>query len=285
MISIIVCSIKPDQVAILKDNVARTIGDCEYEFVVIDNRETGWPIARAYNEGAARARFPYLLFAHEDIEFLSDGWGKIISDKLAEEDCGVIGFAGSTYKASTISGWYSHNLSFTRANYHAYYDDKLYHIKENGHSDFEQVIPLDGLALFVSKRVWEEFPFDEEALKGFHCYDIDFTMQIATAYKNYVTYAVDVVHKSHGNYDDRWFDASFEIMESKWNRMTPMYIGEMPDEETRIKIDEELLWAAVKMAYKCNSRHLKRIAGDYRNLPMSWNHFGRLLRLFIKYGR
>ena len=43
----------------------------------IDNREKQWPIARAYNEGASRAHYPFLFFVHEDVKFHSVGWGKL----------------------------------------------------------------------------------------------------------------------------------------------------------------------------------------------------------------
>lgn len=33
--------------------------------------------------------------------------------------------------------------------------------------------------MFVRKDVWAKYPFDEELLTGFHCYDLDFTLQIA----------------------------------------------------------------------------------------------------------
>ena len=69
---------------------------------------------------------------------------------------------------------------------------------------FEEVIVLDGLGLFVRKDVWKQYPFDEELLTGFHCYDIDFTLQIAHAhFKNYVCCSNQVLieHFSMGSMD------------------------------------------------------------------------------------
>lgn len=283
MLSIIVCSVNPEVLSVLKDNVARTIGETEYEFVVIDNRVTKWPIAKAYNEGAKKAIYPNLLFAHEDIEFLTDDWGKIITEKLSEEDCGVMGFAGSTYKSPLLSGWYSYDMAVTRANYHSYFGDELVHNTVNAFSHFERVVTLDGLALFVRKNVWAEFPFDEKLLTGFHCYDIDFSMQISQKYKNYVIYAVNVLHKSHGNYDEKWFEASYSIIDAKWRRITPLHVGELPDKKMLRRMEDNMLWAAIKMAYKCRSAYMDRIRKEYRSLPFSFKHLGRSIRLFFKY--
>ncbi len=285
MISIIVCSVKPELLAIFKKNVAETIGDIEYEFVDIDNRERKWPIAKAYNEGAKMAKYPYLLFAHEDIEFLNNDWGRKITDKLSEEDCGVIGFAGGVFKPATISGWSSHNPRLHRENYHAYHKGELRHNVVNHTSDFGRVITLDGLALFVRRNVWEEFPFDEKVLTGFHCYDIDFTMQISMKYKNYVSFEVHVLHKSKGSYDAKWLDASFSIMREKWDSITPMSLDPMPDKTVLQKVDEELLWYALKISYNSNSPYYDTIVKSYMALPCTLKHLGRTIRLFIKYRR
>ncbi len=284
MVSIVVCSIKPELLDIFKENVASTIGDCEYEVLAIDNRERKWPIAKAYNEGARSARYPYLLFAHEDIEFLNPDWGKTISLKLAEDDCGVIGFAGATYRAAAISGWAPSDKDFCRTNFHLI-DRKgnMVHDRVNMNSGFEQVLTIDGMAMFVRKDVWEKFPFDEEHLKGFHCYDIDFSMQIAKKYRNYVCGTVDVLHKSNGSYDASWIDATFRIMRTKWNKMQIDNL-EHPDAQTTAKIHEDLLWVALKMAWKHKSMHYESIVKEYRKLPWSYKHLNRSLRLFFKYG-
>ena len=86
MYSIIICSISPERLSRLKANIQETIG-VEHEIIAIDNRETHWPIAKVYNEGARRARFPYLFFVHEDVRFHTTGWGEVIAEKLQEITC------------------------------------------------------------------------------------------------------------------------------------------------------------------------------------------------------
>ena len=58
MLSIIICSISPERLQEISQNIHATIG-VEHEIIAIDNREKCWSIARAYNEGARQARYPY----------------------------------------------------------------------------------------------------------------------------------------------------------------------------------------------------------------------------------
>ena len=83
MLSIIICSISPERLQEISQNIHATIG-VEHEIIAIDNREKCWSIARAYNEGARQARYPYLFFVHEDVKFHSQDWGTVVAEKLAE---------------------------------------------------------------------------------------------------------------------------------------------------------------------------------------------------------
>ena len=70
---------------------------------------------------------------------------------------------------------------------------------------FAEVVAVDGFGMFVRKEVWKAYPFDEKMLTGFHCYDVDFSLQIAVSkrYRNYVCCSpeVQVEHLSEGNYN------------------------------------------------------------------------------------
>lgn len=107
MLSIIICSISPERLQEISQNIHATIG-VEHEIIAIDNREKCWSIARAYNEGARQARYPYLFFVHEDVKFHSQDWGTVVAEKLAEPSCGVIGFAGTKIMFDCYSGWMQH---------------------------------------------------------------------------------------------------------------------------------------------------------------------------------
>ena len=48
------------------------------------------------------------------------------------------------------------------------------------------VATLDGVFLATRKEVWKEIQFDEKLIKGFHGYDLDFTLRAAQRFHNYV---------------------------------------------------------------------------------------------------
>ncbi len=76
MLSIIICSISPERLQEISQNIHATIG-VEHEIIAIDNREKCWSIARAYNEGARQARYPYLFFVPQSCEWnFTSSWTK-----------------------------------------------------------------------------------------------------------------------------------------------------------------------------------------------------------------
>ena len=115
MLSIITCSIKPEQLKAFKKNIEDTIG-IPFELIAFDNRVYQYGLCKVYNECARQAKYDFLCFAHEDISFQTYDWGKIIISELSKPDCGVIGFAGASHKSLTISGWHS-SAQYDRFNY------------------------------------------------------------------------------------------------------------------------------------------------------------------------
>lgn len=106
MLSIIVCSVNRKYLLNFEKNVAETIGDnVEYEILAIDNKVMRLSICAAYNRAASEARYPYLLFIHEDVEFLEKGWWAKVMPQLSKPDCGVIGFAGTVAMVDSPAGW------------------------------------------------------------------------------------------------------------------------------------------------------------------------------------
>lgn len=240
MFSIIICSISLKRLETLQVNIVKTIGT-SCEFIAIDNSQKRWPIAKVYNYGAKRAKYPYLFFVHEDVKFHSSQWGGRIIEKLKEVDCGVIGFAGSKIRINCFAGWCQgeeYNVSSLLQGLPGG-DIELRLI--NANHLFEEVVTLDGLGLFVRKDVWEKHPFDEKLLTDFHCYDIDFTLQIALAgFRNYVCCSdkVRVEHFSLGNFNGQWFSTTMR-WHKKWEKFLPIYASDVLLDREKIKCYEE----------------------------------------------
>lgn len=215
MFSIIVCSVFPEKAEQLKENIAKTIG-CPHEVIVLDNRNENRPLAEVYNRGINAAKYPLLMFVHEDVLFRTSGWGTVLVGKLAEPDCGVIGFAGCRAMAAACSGW-SQGDKYDA--WHYFDHEKLCH--QNVVGDFTPVVAVDGFAFCVRRDVAKIHPFDAKMLTGFHCYDVDFCLGIHKSFINYVCSAVDVAHYSFGNYNRQWFEITLNLYQNKWKPLLP----------------------------------------------------------------
>jgi len=222
MISLITCSIRPDVCKKMLDSVSKTIG-AAYETIVFDNREKKYGICSAYNEAAENANGDYLCFVHEDIEIQSNGWGEsLIAFVSQTENCGVIGLAGGHYVPRNFIGWNVNNKTSPIKIYDPtlYGNDMTLTYRNPQNEIFTEVVCLDGVLLFVKKKVWQESKFDENTFKGFHFYDTDFSFAIAQKYRNYVFFGMDVYHYSGGKIA-RAYCENMYLFQKKWNRKLP----------------------------------------------------------------
>ena len=65
-------------------------------------------ISAAYNKGARKAKYNYLLFIHEDIKFLENNWGQeLLQSHNSNDNIGIIGLAGGTKKFPLPTGFES----------------------------------------------------------------------------------------------------------------------------------------------------------------------------------
>ena len=105
MISIIISSFNKEYFEKLENNINITIGQIDYELIKIDNQGI-MGICEAYNIGGSKAKFPYLIFCHEDIIFHTINWGeyllKIFNSVIK---IGLLGVLGGKYKPAYNSGW------------------------------------------------------------------------------------------------------------------------------------------------------------------------------------
>lgn len=283
MISIIVCSVDRDKLALLEASIAATIG-VVYEVVVVDNRVDNHSLARAYNLGAQVAKYPYLCFVHEDITFDTHSWGGVIVDQLRMPTTGVIGFAGSVGKTREITGW---NISecYSRMNFCERADgrSKLF-VRNPLGAQFSEVITLDGLALMVRRDVWAEVRFDDVTFSGFHLYDLDFsTAVVAAGYRNYVCHSVMVTHYSRGSFSRVWYDWSV-VYHRKWSDTLPLYVSALSDSVVGMNeklAQRSITYMLLKRRILSADEVLVRIRRCYYNFPF---HF-RPISLYLHYLR
>ena len=241
MISLVVCSIRPEQLARLKESVAGTIG-VPHEWIVIDNRGSGKGICQAYNEGAAKALYPFILFVHEDVTFDQPGWGeRAIANFNNDAELGLVGVAGSTVKSRSFSGWYTGDARYDRFRLrHAgpSHVEDLYQLPDPATAVFP-VVCLDGVFLLMRKSVWELIPFNAQTIKGFHFYDIDLSLRVAQRFKVGVMSSVGLVHHTAagGDYGNRWIQEAIDF-HRRWQGQLPRSVA-----GTRIsELDVKRIW-------------------------------------------
>jgi hypothetical protein len=239
MLSIIICSIRPELSENLRKNIDETIG-IEHEIIIFDNREFRYGICKVYNSCAEKARYPFLCFLHEDVFIHTMNWGREICNFLKNEEVGVVGFAGGLVKSSMPSLWGTTN-EYSRM----YFIDGP---EKSGHffnlnpqnESYARVLCLDGFCMFVSKVVWGGNLFDENTFRKFHSYDVDFTFSVARRLKNYVCYTISITHFSKGNFNDLWLHENEKFID-KWRDELPCSILPLSSSELQ-RVDNHVLY-------------------------------------------
>lgn len=209
MISIIISSYLPHYFSALQKNIAETIG-APYEIIKIDNPGL-MGICEAYNKGANRAQYDLLLFIHEDILFQTQNWGEKLISHLNESKTGIIGVAGSSYVPSAPSSWtVSEKYNFANILQGSKENTDSFHIHTT-HQNRNKVFAVDGVFIAINKENYLNFKFNEKLLKGFHGYDLDFSLRVSKKLQNYVVDDILIEHFSTGNLDKTWLDANIKV--------------------------------------------------------------------------
>ncbi len=234
MISIIIASINAEFLKNVSQNISDTIG-VDFEIISFDNSKGEKGLCEIYNMGIAKAKNNLLCFMHEDVEFKTKDWGLKVKSFFEEhQDAGLLGIAGSKYKAAAPSGWHVESLKAERSNIiqkFKFNDKSEHHHQINpDHLTIEKVAVLDGVWLCTTKKVLSKFKFDESTFKKFHGYDIDLSIQIGSEYKVFVTYEILLRHFSEGNFNKEWLLETIKL-HKKWTGKLPINKGDFTERE------------------------------------------------------
>lgn len=228
MISVIICSANADDLRDVSESIAQTIG-VEHEIIAIDNSNGQKGICEIYNIGARQAKYDILCFTHEDIEMKTSDWGtKVIQIFKTYPDIGLVGVAGGGYKSIVPSSWYNADLEVNGE----FYCNLIQGFKYSGRDEFHDyrnprneslstVACVDGCWMCTRKEIAEKYPFDEQLLRRFHGYDLDFSLAVNQEYKVAVTYEILLKHFSEGNFDETWMEDTLKV-HKKWGWLLPV---------------------------------------------------------------
>lgn len=170
-------------------------------------------ICKAYNEVIKESKNDTIILCHNDINILTDGFDKIIYDLFEKNKrYGIIGVVGSNAweregwggkKGIPIGTLVQHNK------YHpmcSFVPKWILFSPELRCNDLVSAVTADGMFIAIRRdRIKASF---DEKLKGFHFYDVMFTIDnfmenVLTG----ITYKLDICHYSDGNYSDEWYEA------------------------------------------------------------------------------
>lgn len=235
MLSIVISSIRPALLSRAMASISSTVS-VEHEVLVWDNRGRGRSLAAVYNAMAETAKGDVILFLHEDVTFLEEGWGLVLKEIFRDPEIGLVGLAGSRYKSRAISGWYTGVPSLN-----AYRIDHLTDGRTIGLRHPEawptpelQTVTVDGVFMACRKSLWKEVRFDEVLCPGFHFYDIDFSLRASRLSKVVVTERIALLHHTRGgDFGDGWMDAALGF-HARYRNALPAFVSEddrTPDPE------------------------------------------------------
>ncbi len=236
MISIIIASADQQLFDAVSKNIEGSIG-VPYEIIKYENSNGAIGLCELYNAGARKAKYDLLCYMHEDIAIKTSEWGQIVQEIFEKNKLvGVVGVAGSAYKTYAPSGWDVEGNG-DRVRYINYIQLFKRTIRPSELINYNpsarklaKVVCVDGMWFCTRKDIVLKHPFDEDLLKGFHGYDIDFCLSVNQFSDIVVTFDVLLEHFSEGGFNQEWLIEILKIHE-KWLHTLPVSINYIPKKE------------------------------------------------------
>jgi glycosyltransferase involved in cell wall biosynthesis len=174
-------------------------------------------ICEAYNRGAEKAQYDFLLFLHEDVLFETQDWGRILMNLLNTENIGCIGIAGADYIPEVPIGWWMiKNHCYSHITHANLINQKVHKFTFSSNSGLKKVNLIDGVFIACPKKNWLTIKFDER-LKGYHAYDISFSLHTNVYFENYITNLISMKHFSQGKPSKEWLES---LIQNRLNNRT-----------------------------------------------------------------
>lgn len=194
----------------------------DYEVVFFENHNAQYSLTKAYNIGLKSSNSDYVVFMHNDIEFLEEGWGRKIINYFDKTEYGILGVAGTT---DLLSGkWWESQKDMVGAVKHQRGPSKWITTYSPKHTVPTEVVAIDGVCFAVNKKRIK-VNFDDTLFNGFHFYDIDFCIaNFLEGVKIAVVHDIPILHYSVGETDNTWETNKF-FLEQKYNGKFPLSVS------------------------------------------------------------
>lgn len=187
-----------------KQHIKETSGFKDIEIIGYENKNQ-FSLTELYNKALNESKNDIVVLIHDDIEFNTNKWGKILVDLFKKNlNTGIIGLAGTDHLENGV--WWKNNVNTYGQVYHTNEDrSKRWLSSFSGDlgNKLQDVVAVDGVFIAVHKnRIENKF---DETYKGFHFYDIPF------CFSNYldgvdigVTTKIKITHFSVGPISEKW---------------------------------------------------------------------------------
>lgn len=234
MITVICCFRNLERWTQIKANIKDT-SSLALQFIGINNADNSHSLPEAYNYGIENANQPILCFMHDDVDFIANGWDKlIISTFEKNESIGVIGCAGGTNVFCAPSTWWTNKPRYNSV-VQNYVSSEGFHETVHSNSIIDsRVIGVDGFLFFVKLKDLKEFRFSTTIGK-WHGYDLDISyhMHFRKRLNNTIVSKPIATHYSTGNYNVGWAKAMIKIW-GKYSEHTRKLSTVLPDFQATI---------------------------------------------------
>lgn len=196
LISIVICSARPERLARAKAAYERAFTGIAYELVAVTDARS---LAEGYNRGLHASRGELVVFSHDDIDIAAPDFAARLLRHMENAD--LIGVAGTTQvvTASWLGADWSH-----LAGQIAIADDSggLLVTAYGSRATAESAQALDGVFLACRRQLAERIGFDAATFDGWHGYDFDFSFRAHLGgYRCAVAGDLLLVHESIGGFD------------------------------------------------------------------------------------
>ncbi len=204
--SFVICSVDDARFARVSANLQACMQGERWELIRIPDARS---LAEGYNRGLAQSRGQFVIFCHDDIEFLQADVGVRLQAHFAVSD--VLGVAGTTCLKD------SHWISAGTPSIHGQVLQPAGRDGDGGgyvlnvfcqHGAGVPAVPvqaIDGLFIAARRDVAEALRFDESVFDGFHLYDLDFSYRaFLKGLRVGICHDLLIYHQSHGDKGEAW---------------------------------------------------------------------------------
>jgi len=199
-LSFITCSIDRQKQARFEANLAQHFADWPHELLVIRDARS---LAEAYNRGIDQTTGEWIVFCHDDIEFVqADAPWRLFS---ALSRVSLVGVAGTTHLSGPTSLWSGPSSGYCQVAHVTPEGQLMSSLYGLGDGLVANAEALDGVFLACHRSVAETIRFDADTFDHFHLYDTDFSWRAHRAgFPVGISQDLLLIHHSLGSFDETW---------------------------------------------------------------------------------